>query len=74
MLQAKENIMKKECDTEAGAQSIDEQPWRKVVAKLLGGTVESRPIVTCECALWGSPCPHSFWSEKKATASASKPA
>jgi hypothetical protein len=60
--------MKTEYDTDGAAQDTDEQPRRKIVVKLLGSTVESRPTITCECALWGSPCPHSFWSEKSATA------
>ena len=60
--------MKTENDTGPAARHTDEQPWRKTVVKLLGSTVESRPTITCECALWGAPCPHSFWSEKTATA------
>ena len=60
--------MKIEYDTDGAAQDTDEQPWHTSVVKLLGGTVERRPTITCECALWGSPCPHSFWSEKGATA------
>ena len=60
--------MKTEYDTDAAAQHPDEQPWHKIAVKLLGSTVESHPTITCECALWGSPCPHSFWSEKSATA------
>lgn len=59
--------MKTEYDTDAAAQDTDEQRSRKIVVKLLGSAVESRPTITCECALWGSPCPHSFWSEKGAT-------
>lgn len=60
--------MKTKYDTGAEAQPSDEDPWCKMAAKLLGGTEESHPTITCECALWGSPCPHSFWSEKGATA------
>jgi hypothetical protein len=45
----------------------DEQPWREAVSKLLGSKKEVRPAITCECAWWGSPCPHSLWSEKSAT-------
>jgi len=60
--------MKTEYDTDAAAQHTDEQPWHKIAVNLLGSTVESSPILTCECALWGSPCPHSFWSEKRITA------
>ena len=60
--------MKTENDTDAAAQHTDEQPWHKIAVNLLGSTVESSPILTCECALWGSPCPHSFWSEKRITA------
>ena len=60
--------MKTENDTDAAAQQTDEQPWHRIAEKLLGGAVERRPTITCECVLWGSPCPHSFWSEKGATA------
>lgn len=60
--------MKTENDTETAAQHTDEQPSSKMVVKLLGSAVESRPTITCECALWGSPCPHSFWSGKQETA------
>ena len=59
--------MKTENDTDAAAQHTDEQPWHKIAVKLLGSRVKSGPTLTCECALWGSPCPHSFWSEKDAT-------
>ena len=23
---------------------------------------DHRPLITCECAIWGRPCPHYFWS------------
>ena len=59
--------MKTENDTDAAAQPTAEQPWPKIAVKLLGSTDESHPTITCECALWGSPCPHFFWSEKDAT-------
>ena len=59
--------MKTETNTEPTREETDEQPWRKVVSKLLGSKEEVRPVITCECALWGSPSPHSFWSEKSAT-------
>jgi hypothetical protein len=65
--------MKTDYDTGAAAQHTDEQPWHEIAVKLLGGTVESRPTITCECALWGSPCPHSFWSEERAIAAALEP-
>ena len=48
--------------------TTNEPPWREKVLKLLGNTTEARPVITCECALWGSPSPHSLWSEKHATA------
>ena len=51
-----------------------EQAWRTVVTKLLPNSEESRPLINCECALWGSPCPHSFWSEEKPAASVTKAA
>ena len=60
--------MKTEYDTDVAAQHTDKDPPRKVVVKLLGTTEESHPTITCECALLGSPCPHSLWSEKRATA------
>lgn len=56
-----------ESSTEPTSTESDEEPWRKGVSKLLGSKAEGRPIITCECALWGSPCPHSFWSKKRAT-------
>jgi len=58
-------------NTSAAAQHTDEQPSHKIVVKLLGSTEESHPTITCECALWGSPCPHSFWSEKGETTATS---
>jgi hypothetical protein len=66
--------MKIKSKSEVAMQSTVEQSQRKLVTKLLSSTVESPPTITCECALWGSPCPHSFWSDKKATESASKAA
>ena len=45
----------------------DERPWREIVSKLLGSKEEVRPAITGECALWGSPCPHSLWPERSAT-------
>ena len=66
--------MKTEYDTEPAAQHSDEDPWHQMAVKLLGTTEESHPTITCECALWGSPCPHSFWFEKKAPASTANPA
>jgi hypothetical protein len=59
--------MKTESNTRPKPKETGEPPWRKVVSKLLGSKEEVRPVITCECALWGSPCPHSLWSEKSAT-------
>ena len=28
--------------------------------------VENRPMITCECDLWGHPCPHFLWPEGRA--------
>lgn len=66
--------MKTECESDSATQPTEEQPWRKVAAKMLGSTGESRPLITCECALWGSPCPNSLWSEDRPTAPAEKAA
>jgi len=66
--------MNTECESDVATELEVEQPWRRAAMKLSRSTVESRPLITCECALWGSPCPHSFWSEEKPNAAASKAA
>jgi hypothetical protein len=59
--------MKAELNSGPRPEETDEPPWREVVLKLLGSKEDVRPVITCECALWGSPCPHSLWSGKSAT-------
>lgn len=56
--------MKPESNREPGPEETDE-PWRRVALQVAGSKEEVRPVITCECALWGSPCPHALWSEKK---------
>ena len=58
--------MERESNTQPTSGETAEPPWRKAVSQLLGNSGEARPVITCECALWGSPCPHSFWSDTSA--------
>jgi len=58
--------MNTESNREPGPEETAE-PWHKVALQLVGSKEDARPVITCECALWGSPCPHSLWPEERAT-------
>ena len=60
--------MKTESNPETKVEEANDQPWRKAGSQLVDSKEEVRPVITCECALWGSPCPHSFWAQEKSAA------
>ena len=51
---------------EENAETCD--AWGHVIRKAEPSHVEERPMITCECALWGHPFPHWLWSHEESLA------
>ncbi len=58
--------MKAETIAELNEKEICRRAWRASGPPSLVGKEDCRPVTTCECGRWGSPCPPFLWPEKAA--------
>jgi len=62
--------MKVQNDTQANAEEFNARRHQDRASQCVSARAGHAPMITCECARWGSPCPHYFWDEARETAGA----
>ena len=55
-------IMNSKTSTEQHPEEIDHHRCHEIAAHCVTAEEDHRPMITCECGLWGEPCPHFFWA------------
>ena len=48
--------------TEQRPEEINHQRCHEIASHCVTAEDNHRPVITCECAAWGEPCPHFFWA------------
>ena len=55
--------MKVETDAEPNTEEFDARRCREVASHYVKLRKDHRLMITCECAMWGRPCPHYLWDD-----------
>ena len=62
--------MKVQSNTEPSPEEFSARSHRETASQRNNPSTDHGPIITCECARWGSPCPHYLWDEAREAAGA----
>jgi hypothetical protein len=63
-------VIMKEQNKAGQNEEFNARPDQDRASQRINPSADHAPMITCDCARWGSPYPHYFWDEARETAGA----